>query len=315
MHKKNELAPIVLFVYNRLEHTKQTIKALQKNTLATESELYIYSDGPKNNEVAVTVDKIRKYLKSIDGFKNVFIVERERNFGLAASIIDGVTSVINEYGKVIVLEDDLITSKYFLKFMNDALMVYDDVENIFSITGFSFSTKFMKFPEEYKEDIYLNIRPMSWSWATWIDRWKDVDWEVKNFQEFIKDPKQIKEFNRGGTDLTRMLRNQMNGKLDSWYIRWTFNAFRRNKLTIYPRVSYVNNIGHDASGVHCNEDTDNIYSHNELNNVEVNTFNRHIRLNNEIVKSFNRGFDTNYFKILKRKIKSFSLLNMFRIQK
>jgi len=315
MIRNNKLAPVVLFVYNRLHHTKTTIETLKKNILANESELYIYSDGPKNSEVSVTVNEIRKYLKSVTGFKKVTIIEREKNWGLAASIIDGVNTVIKNNGKIIVLEDDLLTSKYFLKFMNDALMMYDDVENIFSITGFSFSTKFMKFPDKYHEDIYLNIRPMSWSWATWIDRWEDVDWEVKDFQKFINNPKQIKEFNRGGTDLTRMLKNQMNGKLDSWYIRWTFNAFKKKKLTIYPRVSHVNNIGHDDSGVHCSEDTDNIYSHIELNDEEVNKFNKHIELNNDIVKSFNRGFNTNYLKILKRKVKKISFLNILSIKK
>lgn len=306
MIKNNKLAPVVLFSYNRLEHTKQTIKALQKNTLATESELYIYSDGPKNDEVAVIVDEIREYLKSIDGFKEVIIIEREKNLGLATSIIDGVTSVINKYGKVIVLEDDLITSKYFLKFMNDSLNVYGEKENIFSITGFSFSRNFMNFPNGYNEDIYLNIRPMSWSWATWIDRWEDVDWEVKDFQTFIRDTKQIKEFNRGGTDLTRMLKNQINGKLDSWYIRWTFNAFQKSKLTIYPRISYVNNIGHDASGVHCVEDSNDIYSHAELNDSISIVLNKNIQINNQIVENFNKGFNTNYWRILKRKLKIFS---------
>ncbi len=303
MAENNELAPIVLFVYNRLDHTKRTIEALQRNILANESELYIYSDGPKNSEASVGVKEIRRYLKSVTGFKNVTIIEREKNWGLAASIIDGVNTIIKYNGKIIVLEDDLITSKYFLKFMNNALMVYGDNESIFSITGFSFSTNFMKFPEAYHEEVYLNIRPMSWSWATWIDRWKDVDWEVKDFQKFIKNSKQKKEFDRGGTDLTRMLKNQMKGRIDSWYIRWTFNAYQRNKFTIYPRVSYVNNIGHDASGVHCVEDNSDIYSHTELNDSGKVILNKHIKLNNEIVRNFNKGFNTNYWKILKRKFK------------
>ncbi len=301
--QNSNLAPIVLFVYNRLEHTKQTIAALQKNILAEESKLFIYSDGPKNSDAAFLVEELRSYLKSITGFKNVIIVERDKNFGLAASIIDGVNEVIHKYGKVIVLEDDLITSKYFLQFMNNTLNTYVDAENIFSITGFSFSTSFMKFPKDYKNDVYLNIRPMSWSWATWIDRWKDIDWEIKNFKEFINDPEQVEKFNHGGTDLTRMLKNQMNGKLNSWYIRWTFNAFQKNKFTIYPRVSYVNNIGHDASGVHCQEDKDNIYSHAELNNKIVDKFDKNIQLNEEIIKNFNKAFNTNYWKIFKRKTK------------
>lgn len=304
MKNENQLAPIVLFVYNRLKHTKATIQALQNNSLAEESVLYIFSDGPKQPEEKESVEAVREYIKTVSGFKNIFINERDKNFGLAESIIDGTSTVLIQHGKIIVLEDDLITSKYFLKYMNDALKIFRDVENVFSVTGFSFTTKFMQFPKSYEEEIYLNIRPMSWSWATWIDRWEDVDWKVKDYDVFIKNSKQKKEFNRGGTDLTRMLKNQMNGKLNSWYIRWTFHAFKRNKLTVYPRIAYVNNIGHDASGVHCADDDNDIYAHIELNDREIKLWNKDIQLNNTIVKNFNKGFDTDYKKILRRKIKA-----------
>lgn len=303
MIENKDIAPIVLFVYNRLDHTRQTIEALQQNTLAKESELYIYSDGPKNEDVREKVEKLREYLKTVDGFKEVILLERKMNWGLANSIIDGVTSVIEQYGKVIVLEDDLITSRYFLEYMNHALSIFEKNQKIYSITGFSFTTDFMQFPKDYQDDVYVNIRPMSWSWATWYDRWKDVDWNVNDYHEFIRNSKQKKTFNNGGTDLTRMLKNQMKGKLSSWYIRWTYSAFKREMLTVYPRVSYVNNIGHDASGVHCVNDKNDIYSHMQLNYNKEITINPNIQLDQRIVNNFNKGFNTNYVKILRRKFK------------
>src|SRR3989339_698479 len=132
------LSPIVLFVYNRLEHTRKTIEALQKNELAKDSELFLYSDGPKNEENIKKVNEVRKYINSIDGFKKVKIVEREINFGLARSIIAGVTDIVNKYGKIIVLEDDIVTSPYFLTFMNDALCLYENEEKVMHISGYFF---------------------------------------------------------------------------------------------------------------------------------------------------------------------------------
>ena len=302
MNQNFTLAPVVLFVYNRYEHTKQTIEALQKNILAQESNLYIFSDGPKNDNAKESVHKVRNFIKDIDGFHNVTIIEREKNMGLADSIISGVTTTIEKYGKIIVLEDDLLTSKYFLEYMNNALLTYKNREDIYSITGFSFSTEFMNFPKEYQNDIYVNIRPMSWSWATWEDRWEGLDWEIKDFNEFITNSSLKKAFNKGGSDLTRMLNNQMKGVINSWYIRWTYNAYKQKKLTVYPRVSYVNNIGHDITGTHCVEESNDIYSHTQLNDKTA-TFNKEIELNADIVKHFNKGFNTNYIRILKRKLK------------
>lgn len=288
------LSPIILFVYNRPWHTEQTIEALKKNELAKESELFIFSDGPKNEKAVENVNEVRNYIKKISGFKNITLIEREKNWGLAANIIDGVTYIITKYEKVIVLEDDLVTSPYFLKYMNDALDTYTSRKDVFSITGFSFSSKFMKFPKTYVDDIYLNIRPMSWSWATWLDRWENVDWDIKDYDLFVNRKDKIREFCRGGTDLPRMLKLQMGGKIDSWYIRWTYNAILNKKYTIYPKISHVNNMGHDNSGIHCGSDKNNLYSHNELNynpNIELNY---NIWLNHKIISRFNAAFNTKF---------------------
>ena len=298
------IAPIILFVYNRPWHTQKTIEALQKNSLASQSELFVYCDAAKNEGSIKSVNQVREYIDKVDGFKKVTVIKRDKNWGLANSIIDGVTTIINEYGKIIVLEDDLVTSSSFLTYMNNALDFYQNEEKIYSITGFSFSSEFMKFPDNFTTDVYLNIRPMSWSWATWKSEWQGIDWEVQDFDEFASSRKKIRQFNLGGTDLTNMLQAQMNGQLDSWYIRWCYNAFKKGKCTIYPKISFVNNIGHDNTGVHCGDDNKNIYSHSELNLEEGLNFEQNLVLNKDIVSSFNKAFNLSLLSKIKRTIKN-----------
>lgn len=278
------LSPIVLFVYNRPDHTKRTIEALKLNNLAIESHLIIYSDGAKNEKSEQSVKTVRKYIDGIEGFLSIDIVKRTKNLGLANSIIKGVSEVIERYGKVIVLEDDLITSPHFLSFMNQCLDTYENRNDIFSITGFSFSQDFMKFDKEYMEDVYLNIRPMSWSWATWKNRWENVDWDEDNYTI------NSKQLTKGGNDLPSMLKAQIKNKLDSWYIRWTYNAIKDRLLTVYPRISYINNQGFDGSGVHCDIDEKNIRDHSELNTTGKFKLNADIKLNQNIISQFNKGF-------------------------
>ena len=246
-----ELAPIVLFVYNRPWHTQQTVKALQKNELADRSDFFIYSDGPKDEQSEEAVQKVRKYIHTIDGFKTVTIRKREKNLGLADSIIDGVSKVVNKYGRVIVLEDDLVTSPYFLKFMNEGLEFYKEKEEVMSISGYNHPESIMPIPDTYREDIYFNYRNSSWGWATWNDRWEKVDWDVKDFEDFINNRRLKKRFNRGGDDMAEMLQSQMEGEIDSWAIRFSYAHFKNNCLSVCPINSYIENIGHDGTGEHC----------------------------------------------------------------
>ena len=244
------LAPIVLFVYNRLDHTQGVIETLLKNTLAKESEFYIFSDAAKTENGVEKVNEVRKFIRDDSwhtGFKKVSIIEAEKNKGLAKSIIGGVSEIIQKYGKVIVLEDDLKLSPYFLEYMNDALEYYREDEKIWSISGYSFPMKSLK---KYSHDIFYSYRGCSWGWATWADRWETVDWQVKEYEQFINDPKWIEHFNRGGVDLTNMLKMQMDGKIDSWAIRWCFSQSNQDMYTVYPRISYLENAGCDGSGIH-----------------------------------------------------------------
>ncbi len=249
-----QYAPIVLFTYNRLDELKSTVSALQKNFLAAESELFVYSDGAKNKDTLQKVLKVREYLHSVKGFQKVHIVEQDKNLGLARSVIEGVSEVMDKYGRVIVIEDDLITSENFLCYMNQALEFYDTDERIFSISGFTMPLKSLK---NYDKDTYITLRPSSWGWATWKDQWDNIDWDVKDYDEFIDDRVSVRKFNCGGIDLTRMLKHYMEKKNNSWAIRWTYAMHKGEKYSIYPKVSKVQNIGFGDDATHC--DGVNIY--------------------------------------------------------
>jgi hypothetical protein len=246
--------PIVLFVYNRPVHTRRTVESLQKNTLARESELVVYSDAPKTQEAAGAVREVREYIKTITGFKSVRIVERDRNWGLANSIIDGVTSVVNRYGRIIVLEDDLVTSPHFLEYMNAALHHYERDPKAFSIGAYNFPAKAMAIPGDYQWDTYTSVRCCSWGWGTWIDRWKRVDWSMDYYETFMRDRGAQTLFNKGGPDMTQMLKLQYEGRIDSWAIRFCYAHYANNMRCIYPVKTMVMNIGLDHSGTHCGVD-------------------------------------------------------------
>lgn len=247
-------APIALFVYNRPIHTRRTVEALQKNALATESDLFIYSDAPKRPDVVDGVREVRTYIKTIIGFSSITIVERERNFGLADSIIDGVTTIVNRYGRVIVLEDDLVTSPRFLEYLNTALQHYERDPKAFSIGAYNFPEKTMSIPNDYQWDTYASFRCCSWGWATWIDRWKRIDWDMTYYDTFMRNRTAQELFNRGGPDMSGMLKMQYEKQIDSWAIRFCYAHHANNMHCIYPVKTLVMNIGLDHSGMHCGVD-------------------------------------------------------------
>ena len=243
---KRELSPVILFTYNRLWHTKKTVEALQKNELAAETKLFIYSDDANSNDNRESVDRVREYIKTISGFKIVIINERSKNFGLANSIIDGVGAVVKEYGKVIVLEDDLVTSPCFLSFMNKALETYKNDEKVMHISGSVYPIDNRKL-----DDTYF-IKPAScWGWGTWERAWsyyrKDVDYYLKIF-----DREMICDFNLNNSyKYFDQIKLNKKGKLDTWAIFWYASIYLKGGLSLHPKDSYVRNIGHDGSGVHC----------------------------------------------------------------
>lgn len=242
--------PVVLFVYNRPEHTKATLEALARNTLAQQTDLFIFSDGAKHPEGQKKVDEVRSLLDDLQGFASVSVIKRPQNMGLANSVIAGVAAVFEQSDTVIVLEDDLITAQHFLSYMNDALAHYRNDPKAFSVTGHNFPEQFMPIPKNYEFDTYASCRCSSWSWGTWRDRWQKVDWSMAYYPTFCCDQKAQEDFNRGGPDMTPMLRMQHEGKIDAWDIRFCYahNAHAMN--CIYPVKTLVRNIGLDGSGVH-----------------------------------------------------------------
>lgn len=247
----NMSAPVVLFVYNRLIHTKATLQALSENYGHEEIELYIFSDGPKSTmEDIQKVQNVRDYLSDFvreHCLRNVIIEMSPHNKGLATSVIHGVTEVFSNYNKLIVLEDDLVTNKDFYQYMNKALDYYENDKKIWSISGFSFPLKAFK---RYHHDVFYSYRGCSWGWATWKNRWETIDWDVKDYNQFLQDKQWQSQFNRGGGDMTQMLTHQMIGEIDSWAIRWCFAQNKQEMYTVYPVKSKVENIGCDGSGTH-----------------------------------------------------------------
>jgi hypothetical protein len=238
-------APIVLFAYNRPGHTRQSIEALQQNDLATESDLIIFSDAARNAQASTAVQAVRSYLKTIDGFKSVTIVERSENLGLADSVIDGVTMVCERFGRVIVLEDDLVTSPHFLRYMNDALRFYADDDRVISIHGYIYPVL-----EPLPPAFFLRGADC-WGWATWKRGWDLFDADAKKLYAAIKAGGESKVFDFDAAyGYTDMLKRQVEGQINSWAIRWYASAFLADKLTLYPGVSMVRNIGNDNSGTH-----------------------------------------------------------------
>lgn len=271
---KENLAPLVIFVYNRFKITQQMLNAINQNKLASETDLFIFSDGPKREDDVEKVRLVRKCIHDFaksNNFKSVTITEADNNKGLANSIIDGVSEVIQVYGKIIVLEDDLIVATNFLEFMNECLVFYERNEKVWSIGGTTYKLNAFK---DYRHDVYACYRGESWGWATWLDRWKKVDWQVSDFEELVKNWKKRRQFKRGGQDMLEALKRQMEGKTDSWAIRWCYQESKENMLTILPVKSLVKNIGWGDSGTHC--DVDKFHTEIEgegykycLENVEI----------------------------------------------
>lgn len=238
-------APIALFVYNRLWHTQQTIDALKNNPLSLESELFIFSDGGKNEDDWRKVREVRAYIKGVCGFKRVSITERDSNKGLANSIIEGVTEIVNKYGRIIVIEDDLVTSPYFLNYMNDALKIYENDENVACTSGYIY-------PIHDLPKTFFIKGADCWGWATWRRAWSIFNANGAELLKEISEKNIGREFDFDGSySFTQMLKDQITGKNNSWAIRWHASAFLKNKLCLYPQKSFVQNIGNDDSGTHC----------------------------------------------------------------
>ena len=279
-----KLAPIILFVYNRPEHTKKTVESLKQNELSSNSLLFIFADGNKNEEDLKAVNQVRDYISTINGFKEIQMTLREKNFGLADSVISGVSDVIEKYGKAIILEDDIVTSPYFLKFMNEALDFYENDQKIFTISGYNFP---VSAPESYKQDIYISLRPSSWGWATWKDRWEQVDWNPEE-NPILRNRKSLHSLlDKAGKDLAPMLLKSVERKISSWAVRYSFTQIQKNTYCIFPLKSLAKNIGADATGTNFDSTTKryDVALNKEDSVVHLS---KDLELNDEIIKKIRR---------------------------
>ena len=290
------LAPIVLFVYARPQHTQRTLEALSANTLAPKSRLIIYVDGVKE-DASETTRKNNSLVKNIVKEKQwcgeVEIHETMTNKGLAQSIRDGVSEVVERYGRVIVMEDDLVTSPAFLSYMNKALDFYEQYPAVFSIGGFTPPPQRMSIPSDYGFDTYVCLRNCSWGWATWKDRWTKIDWAAKNYPLVKGKASMTEALNRMGDDEFEMLRSQQERGLNIWSILFTLSHFENHAVAILPCKSYVENIGLDGSGE--NSGIQKSLSHKTLNEQEKPNFLNIIYEDKRIINAF---YNTNCYKRL-----------------
>jgi hypothetical protein len=246
------LAPIILFTYNRPEHTKITLEHLKNNVFADQSTLYIYCDGAKegaNEETLQKIQEVRTVIREQQWTKEVRIVEAEKNKGLAESVINGVNEMVKKYGKVIVLEDDLLTGKYFLKFMNEALQRYKNHEEVMQISGYSFTANTLSVNNE----AFFLPMTTTWGWATWKRVWDEIDFDCKDYHVLLTDKKLSRKFDLGGAyPYKKMFLQQMqnSNRVSSWGIRFYWSVFKKEGLVLYPDYSLVKNLGWDGSGYH-----------------------------------------------------------------
>ncbi|MDR1517919.1 MAG: glycosyltransferase family 2 protein [Dysgonamonadaceae bacterium] len=247
-----KLAPIALFTYSRPQHTMLTLNALRNNRLAPESDLWVFSDGCKGENDKECVDEVRKTVRSADGFKTLTLIENESNNGLANNIIQGVTQLLNDRGKIIVVEDDLLTSPHFLSFMNRGLDFFADEEKVGHLHGYSY-------PIPQLPEAFFTKWIGSWGWATWKRAWQHFNPDGQALMNELKRRKLTRNFDFGGTyPYTRMLQRQIDGQNNSWAIRWFASAYLQGMLSLNAGQSLVQNIGFDNSGTHC--DDNDIYN-------------------------------------------------------
>ncbi len=278
-----QLAPVALFAYCRPNHLEKSLRALQADLLASKTPIYIFCDAPANDRDILNCKEVKRVANSAQGFRSIQIIERPYNFGLAKSIIDGVNFVLEQYEQLIVLEDDLVVSPYFLTYMNDALEVYRSESSVAAIHGY-----LLPLDGDLPETFFLKGADC-WGWATWSRAWNLFNPNGLELLGELKTRNLENEFDLGGSyPYTRMLTNQVDGLNQSWAIRWQASVFLRGMMTLYPGRSLVQNIGNDSSGVHCSATSqfDVALSESPINVVKIPVAESDVALS--IVKNYHR---------------------------
>lgn len=255
MQSRDNLAPVVLFVYNRPDHTRRTLEALAANALADASTLYMYADGPRLGASSVerkAIQSTRRVLRERKWCKQVHIIESDHNLGLADSIVKGVTEVVNKHGKVIVLEDDIITSQGFLQYMNDALSLYENEDKVMHVSGYMFPVK------DKLSDTFFYNTASCWGWGTWKIAWQHYDHDAAHLARRVETQGKIRAFDvEDSYPFYQSLLANANGQKKTWAVRWYASFFLQDGLALHPYPSLTNNVGFDATGENCS--TNDIY--------------------------------------------------------
>jgi hypothetical protein len=236
---------IAVFAFNRPAHLEMCLESLKNNPEAIYCDLTVFIDGPRNNSDEHLVNAVYQIAKHITGFHSVNVVKSERNKGLATSIINGIDNIFENSAEIVVIEDDLIVSPYFLNFMSNSLEKYRKETIVASIHGY-----IPNLSAEINEPFFLRGADC-WGWATWRDRWVLTEWSGIKLRDELIDMDLATQFNLDGTyNYFGMLERQIRGENDSWAIRWHASMFLQNRLTLYPNKSVVINTGMDGTGRH-----------------------------------------------------------------
>ena len=283
-------SPIILFCYRRLDTLKRCISSLQNCPESKLSDLVIISDMFAKESDAQKVNDVRQFLPSITGFKSIEIIKREKNLGVDFNIITCLKEMAIRFNQFIIVEDDLVVAKDFLRFLNYSLDFYANNTEIVSVTGFSFMNKI---PGDYKYDAFFAKRMCPWGWATWSDKIKGVDWEIKDKDSFMQSKETQNHYNEWGSDRSRMLIHTIKGKTKAWDCRLDYYQFKHGYCTLYPIYTLVENIGFG------NEDASNTFGYNRYKTKLKLKLGKNLRLPESIF------FDQS---IVKRFIEKYSVL-------
>lgn len=292
-----ELAPVVLFVYNRPEHTEKVLEALSLNTLSRESTLYVYSDGPKSgdsDQIIKQIEEVRMLVKSKDWCKHVHLINRKTNLGLAQNIVSGVTEVVGKYGRVIVLEDDIITSNGFLTYMNHSLSLYQHEEKVMHVSGYWFPLEESK---NLKQNFFYQV-PSCWGWGTWKRAWDNYIEDADLLYDNLKDSGKLEAFKISKyADFEEQLLMNITGEKKTWAIKWYASTFLKGGINLHPNHSFVNNIGHDGSGV--NSRINDSFSWDQLSTVSQ-CEKVELQLDRKALRMMKKFYNSNNESMLKR---------------
>lgn len=250
MSKNN--APVVVFAFNRDKPLKFVLARLASAEAVLERDIIVYIDGARNKDdekkINAVLDVVNNYKAT--SLRNIAIQKRESNLGCQHNISSAISEVLSRYGKIIVIEDDVLISRFFLRYMDEALALYEDNKKIWGINGHQ--CPYMRVPSSYQADVYLSPRNLCTGWATWRDRWDPVDFQIKDWPEFIKNPANIAKLESAGWDIRAMLEKHYIGRLNSWALPCTYYMVKNNLYVVEPKLSLTKNIGFGIESVHCN---------------------------------------------------------------